>query len=263
MTPTIYPYEQEPEGEDDEILDPALPDDDFEELPGFLDRSPIAAESREDLPSERPAASRIVSYRGSTNDPLFGFLIGLAISIGLTPLLPANADLRYSLAWGALAAVSVIAWLLGSAERIGQETPENIAWGAVFGAILGAPTLLFGYDVLNRAAHILFADMRAGTLLAFLVFVMPLAETLFFRGLIQRQMAFYMVGLLATFWSLVLFFPVMWGDFIQAPAVGLVIGVALLMMNLLYSYVRERNGLAAAWICQIVANLLLVFVPFL
>jgi hypothetical protein len=34
-------------------------------------------------------------------------------------------------------------------------------------------------------------------------------------------------------------------------------------MNLIYSYVRQRNGLAAAWICQIVANIVLLFLPLL
>jgi hypothetical protein len=29
-----------------------------------------------------------------------------------------------------------------------------------------------------------------------------------------------------------------------------------------YSYVRQRNGLAAAWAAQIVVNLLVMFLPF-
>jgi hypothetical protein len=47
------------------------------------------------------------------------------------------------------------------------------------------------------------------------------------------------------------------------PAVAVIIGTALFLMNLMYSYVRQRNGLAAAWICQIVASLILLFLPLL
>jgi hypothetical protein len=55
----------------------------------------------------------------------------------------------------------------------------------------------------------------------------------------------------------------MWADVLKAPAVALVIAIAFITMNLLYSYVRERNGLAAAWLCQIVGLLMTIFIPFL
>ena len=218
-------------------------------------------------PSEGPAAHRPGAprsqYRGAS-DPLFGFIIAAALSIGLTPLLPGSIELRYTLAWGALAGVSVLSWLLGNMERIGQERPENLGWGILYAVMLGIPFLVFlSQQVLDPAADRLFPGMTAGSLLAFLVFVMPIAETLFFRGLLQSQLAFWLVGLLATLWNIVLFFPVMWQSVAELPAVTLVIVILLLMMNLLYVYVRKRNGLAASWICQIVANLIILYIPFL
>jgi len=202
-------------------------------------------------------------YRGGTGDPAFGFLLALALSVGLTPMLPQNADLRYTLAWGALAGVSIAGWLLGNADRIRQEEPEDVAWGIGFGLLAGTLFLLFGNDVLRSAAHLIFPNMQAGTLLAYLIFVAPLAETLFFRGLLQRMLDFWVVGLLAGVWNIILFFPVMWADVLKGPAVALVIAISFITMNLLYSYVRERNGLAAAWLCQIVGLLMTVFIPFL
>lgn len=244
-----YPYKS---SEDNNVKDvPKL-----DEQPDYIDDSAEAQEPENN--------NNRISYRGSTSDPFFGFLIAIALSIGLTPLLPFNADLRYTLAWGALAGVSVLSWLLGSTERIGQETPENIAWGTIFGLLLGIPSLLFLRDFfLISASQKMFPMMPAGTLLAYLVFVMPISETLFFRGLLQQQLVFWVVGLLATLWNIVLFFPVMWDGVREAPAVALAIAVTLLMMNIIYVYVRERNGLAAAWICQIVANLIMLFIPFL
>jgi len=237
-----------------EPLDEGMPDENMAILHDDSDESPelsISSEGR-------------ISYRGATSDPFFGFLIAIALSVGLTPLLPAHADLRYTLAWGALAGVSVLSWLLGSTERIGQEKPENIAWGAVFGILLSVPFLIFLRDpILVPASQRIFPMMPPGTLLAYLIFVMPISETLFFRGLLQRQLVFWMVGLLATLWNLVLFFPVMWEEVVAFPAVAVVIAITLLMMNMIYVYVRERNGLAAAWICQILANLIMIFIPFL
>lgn len=216
----------------------------------------------QDSVEDRSTPSRI-SYRGATSDPFFGFLIAIALSVGLTPLLPDNADMRYTLAWGALAGVSVLSWLLGSSDRIGQEKPENIAWGFVYGLMFGIPFLLFiGEPILTPAAQDIFPNMSTGALLAYLVFVMPISETLFFRGLLQNQLVFWVVGLLGALWNIVLFFPVMWGEVTQFPAVAFVIAITLLMMNMIFVYVRERNGLAAAWICQIVANLMMLFIPF-
>lgn len=215
------------------------------------------------LDDGEPLGQGRISYRGATSDPFFGFLIAIALSVGLTPLLSDNVDLRYTLAWGALAGVSVLSWLLGSAERIDQEKPENIAWGLIFGVLMGVPSLLFLRDILTPTTQRIFLDMSPGTLLAFLVFVMPISETLFFRGLLQGQLVFWVVGLLATLWNLVLFFPVMWDQVATLPAVSVAIAIIFLMMNMIYVYVRERNGLAAAWICQILANLIMLFIPFL
>ena len=222
-----------------------------------------------DSASEAPTAVRGnapggAGYRGATSDPFFGFMIAAALSIGLTPLLPDNADLRYTLAWGALSGVSVLSWLLGNMDRIDHETPENIGWGLLYGLLLGIPLMIFlRSSILEPATEQLFPGMTAGGLLAFLVFVMPISETLFFRGLLQKQLPSLVVCLLATLWNIALFFPVMWERVTQLPAVTLVIVVVLLLMNLVYVYVRDRNGLAATWVCQIVANLIILYVPFL
>lgn len=202
-------------------------------------------------------------FRGGSDDTAFGFLIALAVSIGMTPLLPDQADLRYTLAWGALAAVSILAWLLGNMERIGQERPDNIFWGILFGVFISLPFNLFAAGTLGSAAEAIFIDMGLGTVLAYLIFVMPLGETLFFRGLMQRNLEFYIVGLLGGVWNIVLFFPVMWADILAFPLVAIYLAIAFIAMNLLLSYVRERNGLAAAWISQIVAVLILFFLPLI
>ena len=44
-----------------------------------------------------------VTYRGATSDPVFGYLIAIALTIGLIPLIPANTDLRYAIVWMVMA----------------------------------------------------------------------------------------------------------------------------------------------------------------
>lgn len=200
-------------------------------------------------------------YRGATSDPAFGYVLALALAVGLSPLIGAGqADLRYTASWGVLALFGVLAWLFGSSARITTERPENLVWGVSFGLILGVPLVAFGGSTLSAAVQLLFGNMGSGTVLAYAIFVIPLAETLFFRGLMQEQRPFWMIGLMGALWSIVLFGAHL--DFIAFPFVALVICVVLAMMSMTYSYVRQRNGLAAAWATQIVVNLLVMFLPF-
>lgn len=194
------------------------------------------------------------------NDPLFFFLIALAFSIGLTALPAGQQDLRLLLLWLAMAGYAVLFSLLtGETERV-RETPENLAWGLTFALVLSGPLLVFGDRTLGAISQRLFGELRSSSLLALLIFVMPLAETLFFRAVLQERYVFWLTGLMASLWSILLLLPGL--DITRFPAIGLVVALALLMTNLLYSYVRQRNGLAAAWFCQIAVNLVLIFLPF-
>lgn len=198
-------------------------------------------------------------YRGATNDPIFGLLLAVAVSVGLMPLIgTGGADVRYTITWGMLATFGVLAWLFGDATRIGQEKPDNVLWGVVFGLVLGVPLLLFGGETLTQIAEAMFPNMTGGIVLAYLIFVIPLAETLFFRGILQRTRPFWEVGAYNTGWAMLQIFPL-----ININALPLIAGFMLLMANMLYGYVHDRNGLAAAWVCQITIHLLLFFVPIL
>ena len=245
-----------------EPLEPPAPPPAMEEDEASFEADAPEAEA---APPER---GRVV-YRGSGSDPVFGYLIGVALAIGLLPLIPDNTDLRYVIVWTVLAGFGVLSWLLGSMTRIQQETPENLAWGVIFGLIIATPLLAIGGGTPNTMAKLMFriaidGQLRAltpGVALALLLFVQPMAESLFFRGVLQENRPFWLVGVLSSIWSFVLFFPVL-GVF-DLPGVAFAIGTALVMTNLTYSYVRQRNGLAAAWLCQIIVNVVLLFLPYI
>src|SRR5664279_3275133 len=90
-----------------------------------------------------------VRYRGTGSDPTFGYLLALALSFGLLPLIPNNADMRYTLVWALLGIFGVLSWLFGTTTRIEREKLENIAWGAIIGLIVATPLLLFGGTTLT------------------------------------------------------------------------------------------------------------------
>ncbi len=259
MTPDDY---TDMESYPDDPVDPIEPDDPLEEHARYAE---TMAQRQPNGDSSRDA----VRYRGTGSDPTFGYLLALALAFGLLPLIPQNADLRYTLVWGLLGLFGVLSWLFGTTTRIEHEKLENLAWGIVFGLIIAAPLLLVGGSALTTTVHLMFqtgivADVRAlpsGAVLAYLLFVMPLAETLFFRGFMQQNRSFWLVGILGSVWSLVLFIPML--EVGRYPLVAVIISVALISINLIYSYVRERNGLAAAWVCQITVNLVLLFLPYM
>ncbi|MFZ4826059.1 MAG: type II CAAX prenyl endopeptidase Rce1 family protein [Phototrophicaceae bacterium] len=245
------------QGEYDLLIDPlqGLPDlDPDTDPPVRIGRIPVPTE---ETTSPEPA----VNYRSATSDPLFGYAIALAVSFGLTPLLPNGLDLRYTLAWGLLATFGVVAWLLGNGDQIRQEQPEDLIWGGVIGIVTAVPLYLFGGKTLVTTTHLIFSEMSAGTLLAYLVFVMPLGETLFFRGILQKNRSLWIVGGQSTVWTLLLFFPTI-HDLTNFWAVSVFIGISLAIVNVVYSWVRGRNGLAASWVCQITVNLILLYLPY-
>lgn len=264
VNPTPPPTPQgndAPTDEFDYLIDPLeglprLADDEPAEPAVRIGRKPVQDDDDSD-----PDDQTII-YRASSSDPLFGYVVAMAVSVGLMPLLPDGAPMRYTVSWGVLAAFGLVAWLLGNGERIGQERPEDLFWGGMMGVLAGTPLYLFGGATLTTTAQILFGTLPSGALLAYLLFVMPLGETLFFRGLLQANRSFWWVSGMATVWSGLLFFPLI-RNLSEFWAVAVFIGVTLAIVNTVYSWVRERNGLAAAWVCQVVVNLTLIYLPFI
>lgn len=237
----------------------------YNPLPPSAETPDLSQNDEELLPTEAVTdeldSDELRPARTRGNDPAFGLILGFAVSIGLAPLIgTGDPSLRYTLSWGVLAAFGVLAWLLGSLEPIGEEKPDTLVWGVGFGLLIGVPLMLFGGGTLTATVRRAFGMMTAGEMLAYALFVMPIAETLFFRGLLHGSRPFWMVGLIASAWSMVLYLPLL--EVGSYPLVAVVICVMLVMLNVMYGYVRQRNGLAAAWICQIVANVLVLFLPF-
>jgi membrane protease YdiL (CAAX protease family) len=167
--------------------------------------------------------------------------------------------------WTLIGIMGGMAFLLGSGIHFKVTDPGDLMWGLGLGLFTGGALVLVGADTLSVTAERLFGAGQKGNplldtwIFQATVFVMPLAETLFFRGAMQRAHATPIVALLATGWSILMFFPNLGlGD---TPMVGVVIGTALALLNFLYSYVNFRHGLAASLLCQACAGTMLLLVP--
>ncbi|HML21231.1 MAG TPA: hypothetical protein PKD09_06270 [Aggregatilinea sp.] len=219
----------------------------------------------EDVWSEEPDEEEPPKPRASRQDldPVFGYVMAMALSVGLTPI---DGDTRYILLWAFLALMGGTAFVLGSGTRKATD-PGDLIWGLALGGLSGGALMLVGGDTLAVTSERLFgASRQDNTLLITWVaqatlFVMPLAETLFFRGAMQRVHSFLTVSLLASLWSVLLFFPEL--DLGGSPAVAVVYGAVLVLLNFLYGYVNFRHGLAASLICQVTAGSLLLLAPMI
>lgn len=195
-------------------------------------------------------------------DPVFGYILAMALSVGLTPV---EANTRYVILWTFMAAMGGVAFLLGSGIRLKVTDPGDLLWGIGFGVFTGGALMLVGADTLSTVAERLFASGETQSpllntwIFQATVFVMPMSEALFFRGAMQRAHGIPTVALMASAWSMLMFFPHL--GLQEAPVVGVVFTTAFVLLNFLYSYVQWRHGLAASFFCQITAGTLLLLVP--
>jgi hypothetical protein len=187
-------------------------------------------------------------------DPAFVLIIFIIVSIVGLPSLA--TDIRYTLLWTPLAIVALLAIALNR-MTVETLTVRGLTAGLVLGALIGVPFFIFGTPQLQRISQRIFVDMPDVMIFQVLVFTMPLAETLYFRGAMQATRGVLFTTLMASIWSIVLFFPAL--DVVKAPFVAIVIGLAFVFINFLYSYTRNRFGFFASWTCQIMMNLIILF----
>jgi len=192
-------------------------------------------------------------------DPVFAYLVLMALSIGLTPLATSHPIGRYSILWTLLAGTLLAACLLDDGTLEVRFRLHDLLAGAGWGAVIGLPLLLVGADLLAETSERIFVAMPDGAVFQTIVFVMATTESGFFRGVLQGRWSLLLTALAASAWSILMFFPSM--DVGGFPLVALIVGTFITMLNVLYGYVRQRNGTTAAWICQTVVSLTWLFIP--
>ena len=161
--------------------------------------------------------------------------------------------------------LGAMGYLLGTVERMRNAQIDDLIFGIVFGFLSSFPFLLvFGSSLEIVSVRMFDVDgtpnlvMDTWVFMA-VAFVIPASETLFFRGAVQTSRGILITTVLATVWTCVLFFPNM--ALGGREVIGLILIIVFVLLNFMYSYVRHRNGLAGAWLCQAVSYPLLWFFP--
>jgi hypothetical protein len=189
-------------------------------------------------------------------------MVASAISIGLTPV---DSITRYTLLWSILGGMGLVAYILGVSQRLSHTSIDDLTAGIGFGLGVGIPLVIVMGGPLESISQRMFdvSDVPVKVMDSWVymavIFVQPATDSLFFRGAMQQFRSLILTALLATVWNILLFFPHM--DLADAQGVAITIGLFFVFLNFLYGYVRFRNGLAAAWVCQIVGGGMLWFVP--
>jgi len=212
-----------------------------------LDDTPPIEEPIEPVEEEIEGPRRAI-------DPAFVTIV--LVIMALIGLSNVPVDVRYTLLWVLLTVIGVVSILI---DKVTVEPPtmRNLLVGLGFGALVGVPLLAVGLFQLKDISLKIFGNMSQVAVFQALAFTMPMAETLFFRGSLQSARSPIFTGVAAGVWTMALFFPQ--SDLFRFPLVAVVIGLCFLFINFLYSYLRHRFGLFAAWTCQIAVNLLLLF----
>jgi membrane protease YdiL (CAAX protease family) len=189
-------------------------------------------------------------------DPLYALALYLALGIG-TILFMENLEIRYTVLWSALIGVGGLLTLFETPRRPGRITITNLTWGLFIGLVIGLPLLVTVSQGLAETASILFPYANLPTLFRSLVFIGPLGETLFFRGRLQERhgIATSIIG--AGLGNVIFFWPAV----AETPVYLAALIVFYTVLAGIYSFLRARNGLSAALVCQATINMLLIFAP--
>lgn len=193
-------------------------------------------------------------------DPFFSCLIFAGIGLGTLGM---KASPRLAVLWVSL----LVLWILhreGKSLKLTYEYAE-IGRGVLAGLAVGAPLLLLSLRPLATAIPILFVGTQqpfvergVGTVV-FLTTVLlaPLAEELFFRDIMQRELGLWITIALYAAAGLVLFLPTAG----QYPVVLVSVVGVWSVLGAMYGFFYERFGFAATLTAHTVVNVFLLYVP--
>lgn len=195
--------------------------------------------------------SKRASRGASGREPYLLFLVFAGVGLGIVLL---DQPTRLALLWVTLVALSLF---YRSAHRVEIIfSLPSLARGALLGLVISVPLLAFLSAQLRQFTEDLYATQDIGLLFYQICFVSAPVEEYFFRGVVQGQRGSSVGTALYAATALVYFLP-------HDPLAAVLALVAMGLLGMLYGYVRDRHGLAAAIACHVVVGFVLQVVPSL
>jgi membrane protease YdiL (CAAX protease family) len=187
-------------------------------------------------------------------NPRLGFLLLLGVGVATFRL---AHPLRLSLLWLVLL-VLVLLYAQGGRLKSNYSL-LNLGRGALVGIIVALPFYLFAKDFLYATASWLYGVTDLQVLLERAVFLVPILEGTFFRGIVQRDQGLVEGALLFGLAQALYFVSAVK----VYPVVIVAVMVAMALAGLLYGYLYQRYGLTASISCHVAVNLVLFVMPAL
>lgn len=185
-------------------------------------------------------------------EPLLLFYVFVGVGLG-TVALP--QDTRLAVLWTTLALLTLLRW---SREGVKMDlTAPAVGRGALLAGVISLPLLALLPRQLQIFTERLYGTHQVVFLFYQVCFVSAPVEEAFFRGVILEDRGSSMAAGLYAAAVLLIFAP-----HVPIP-VALLIAFAAALMGLVYGYVCEHYGLAAAIACHVVSGLMLQVMPSL
>ena len=199
-----------------------------------------------------------MSRRRTHRQPTVAFdtYLALLIYIGLAiATLKIDREARQVVLWCALLGLS-----LAYSHRVPFTLSRPfvaLGRGVAVGLVISLPVLFLAQSSLAAISGRLLPPMTGPAAFQSLVLLAPLAEGLFFRGLLQKQHGLVAQAITYGLFHVFFFLPTLGESaliIVPLAAVGVVLGF-------LYGYVSDHYGLAASVACHITMNAMLLFLP--
>ena len=199
----------------------------------------------------RPASSGPLAGQWALNSRL-GFLLLAGVGLASARL---SHPVRLSLLWLVLLIMILVYAQTGRLKS--NYSLLNVGRGVLIGAAVALPFYLFGRNFFQATALRLYGIDDLQVLLERAVFIVPLLEGLYFRGIVQREHGLVEGALLFALAQALYFGPAV--GLFSAVIAALVVGMFL--AGLLYGYLYQRYGLTASIAGHVSVNLLLFVLP--
>jgi len=135
----------------------------------------------------------------------------------------------------------------------------NLVRGALLGAVVALPLYIFGRSFFYATASRLYGVSDLQVLLERAVFLVPLLEETYFRGIVQREKGLLLGALFFGLAQVLYFVPVATTFSLVLTAVA----AGMAVFGLLYGYLYQRYGLTASVACHVMVNFILLVLPSL
>lgn len=185
-------------------------------------------------------------------NPRLAFLLLFGVGIATFRL---EHDIRLTLIW--LVLLGLVLLYAETGRLKGDYSLLNLVRGATIGAVVALPFFLFNQKFFYATAARLYSVNDLQVLIERAVFLVPVLEGCFFRGMVQHERGL-LEGALLFGLAQVLYF-------ISAvnvyPAVIAAVVLGLTLLGFLCGYLYQRYGLTASISCHVAVNLVLFVLP--